>query len=834
MKTTRRWGTKVIKAATAAVLLVTLAGPTVVFADSAAAGNSSNAAVIQKTTSSVVAIIGRPGEDKKVESRYQLAHGTGVIVRSEGYILTNAHVVKDMHNITVVTSDGKSYAGRTTHYDEESDLALVKIEAAGLTPATFASPSDIQVGEPVMAIGTPLSFALRNSVTSGIVSGMERSVQSSYSLIQTDAAINPGNSGGALVNMKGQVIGINTLKFVEQGVDSLGFAIPVDTVQHVLDHFFKYGKVKRPYLGLELSESWEAVVGIPSGSGLEVTYVEADSPAAKAGVKKGDIVQSIGQTGVHTLVSYNEALKKYLPEEKVNIVLLSGGQSKTVEVVLGEVKSADVKLVQDAAGSYIDSDQGKTRIGDSHYGWSMKYPAGLIQMNQFGGKGAVTFRDAKEEYAISINVEEDQSKELSPYALLRKLDGKSQTVLEKRYVEDGTQPYAKLVGKTKGDYYYQARAFHKGDKVYYLTLVVQNETNYQNNAKRSLYEDLLDTFTLSFDAGDKTLKDISSYQDKNTIATEYGLSFDIPADWEDGYGEGLSYYHEESGVDFAVRISSASSGDTVKAWAARDEESFKASYVEDYRQVEAPVETTVDGVPALEQKFAYTMGDEWEHARVLYILKDKYKYELQFNYAEGKDGAETAQKTIDSLIASVHFPKNGMNASIGFIQDENELLKDSDTVTVTNEKYGYSIIVPEAWNSFDPEDLEDYYSAYSSLMARSRSFYFNGGSIKLSADENGSLSDTVGAIEAEHKKNHEIDADYVYTLTDEPLLGLTVKKFALQYVSSDIPYTLNQYVFEKNGIVYTMEVRVNDAVKTDALWQRIGQVVGSVTFQDPK
>ncbi|WP_426449508.1 trypsin-like peptidase domain-containing protein [Paenibacillus sp. S-38] len=832
MKTTKSWGTKVMHASAAALLLAALAGPSAVFAETAAAAKTGNAAVIEKTTSSVVAIIGKPGEGKKVESRYQLAHGTGVIVRSEGYILTNAHVVKDMRNITVVTSDGKSYAGRTTHYDEESDLALVKIEAAGLTPATFASASDIQVGEQVMAIGTPLSFALRNSVTSGIVSGMERSVHSSYSLIQTDAAINPGNSGGALVNMKGEVIGINTLKYVEYGVDSLGFAIPVDTVQHVLEHFFKYGKVKRPYLGVELSESWEAVVGIPSGSGLEVTYVEADSPAAKAGLKKGDIVQSIGQTGVHTLVGYNEALKKYLPEEKIGLTLLSGGQSKTVEVVLGEVKTADVKLVQDAAGSYIDSDQGKTRIGDSHYGWSMRYPAGLIQMNQ-SDEGSVTFRDAKEEYAISVRVEENQSTDLSPYGLLRKLDGEAETVLEKRYVEEGSQPYAKLVGKTDGEYYYQARAFHKGDKVYYLTLVVSEEANYQNNAKRSSYEDLLDTFTLAFDKQDKALKDISSYEDKNTIATEYGLSFDLPADWEENYGEGMSYSHSEAGVDLSVRVSSAASGDTVKDWALRDEERFKQRFVEEYREVEAPVETTVDGVPALSQKFSYTMGDEWQHAVVLYIFKDKYKYELQFEYTEGDD-QEAAEKTIADLTASVHFPKDSMNASIGFIQDENELLKDTDTVTVTSEKYGYSIVVPEDWTTSSREDFDGRYAEYLSKLGLGRSFFFYGGSIKLTAVEDGKLAETVSTIEQEHQTNHGIDADYVYTVSDESISGLPVKKFALQYISRDIPYTLNQYVFEKSGVVYTLEVRVNEAVKTDALWAQIQKAVGSITFQDTK
>jgi S1-C subfamily serine protease len=229
MKQRSKLAKQAAKLAAALFIAASAVSPSV-HASGVLADSSSVSSVIASTTSSVVAIIGKPGGERKAweANRYELAHGTGVIVRSNGYILTNAHVVKDMRNITVVTSDGKSYSGKTTHYDEESDLALVKIDAYGLIEATFASQSDIKVGESVIAIGTPLSFSLRNSVTYGIVSGMERSIQSKYQLIQTDAAINPGNSGGALVNMKGEVIGINTLKYVSTGVDSLGFAIPVD------------------------------------------------------------------------------------------------------------------------------------------------------------------------------------------------------------------------------------------------------------------------------------------------------------------------------------------------------------------------------------------------------------------------------------------------------------------------------------------------------------------------------------------------------------------------------------------------------------------------------
>ncbi|MGE5703857.1 MAG: S1C family serine protease [Clostridia bacterium] len=294
--------------------------------------------LIKRVSPSVVAIIGKPTETYGKEERFNLAHGTGVVIKADGWIVTNAHVVKDMSNITVVTLDGRQFAGKMTHIDEESDLALVKIAVKGLVPATFAPMSSVQPGETVVAIGTPISFTLRNSATSGIISGLNRSVYSPYRLIQTDASINPGNSGGPLVNLKGQVVGINSLKFVSVGIDNLSFAIPADTVQYVLHHFFTYGKVKRPYIGAELEESWAAIVGLPTKEPLRVTVVDEGSPAANAGIREGDLIYSVNNQTIATIVDLNELLKKFLPGATVEIMTQSNGDLVKRKVVLGEWK----------------------------------------------------------------------------------------------------------------------------------------------------------------------------------------------------------------------------------------------------------------------------------------------------------------------------------------------------------------------------------------------------------------------------------------------------------------------------------------------------------------
>ncbi|QKS47891.1 trypsin-like peptidase domain-containing protein (plasmid) [Paenibacillus cellulosilyticus] len=287
--------------------------------------------VVKKVSPSVVGIIGKV---KGYDNRYALAHGTGFVWKADGQIVTNAHVVKDLTSIVVVTADGKQFNGKTLYIDETSDIAVVKVNATGMQPVTFAPiPLTIQAGEQVVAIGTPVSFSLRNTATSGILSGMNRSVSSYYKLLQTDAAINPGNSGGPLVNMKGQVIGINSMKFVSDDVDNLGFSIPVDTVQYVLSHFTKYGKVNRASLGVELEESWSAIVGLPTDEPLTITKVTSDA-AKNAGIQNGDQLYAVAGTQVSSIVEVNELLKSYLPDQSIEITLLSDGDIVTKKIKL--------------------------------------------------------------------------------------------------------------------------------------------------------------------------------------------------------------------------------------------------------------------------------------------------------------------------------------------------------------------------------------------------------------------------------------------------------------------------------------------------------------------
>ncbi|UHA76040.1 trypsin-like peptidase domain-containing protein [Paenibacillus sp. 481] len=283
--------------------------------------------VVQKVGPSVVAIIGRDKEAEESENPLEmLSHGTGVIVKADGWIVTNAHVITSLKKPVVVTPDGKTHAVKKFFADELSDIALVKIDTKGLKPATFVrADGALKVGEPVVAIGTPVSFNLRNSATAGVISGLDRALESSYKLIQTDAAINPGNSGGPLVNMKGEVVGINTMKYSAIGIENMGFTVPADTVTLAVQHFFKFGKVKRASIGAELEESWEAFVGLPTKDAVKVSEVVSAS-AKKAGLKKGDVLVAINGKKMNNLVDVVESLKTVLPGKQVKLTMLSRGK----------------------------------------------------------------------------------------------------------------------------------------------------------------------------------------------------------------------------------------------------------------------------------------------------------------------------------------------------------------------------------------------------------------------------------------------------------------------------------------------------------------------------
>ena len=267
--------------------------------------------------------------------------GSGVVLSSDGAIVTNYHVVEGANALKVSLSDGRTLAARVVGVDPPTDIAVLKVAATGLTTATWANSARLQVGEMAIAIGNPMGPGFARTVTVGVVSGLGRSLglgyaQRAFELIQTDAAINPGNSGGALVDARGDVMGINSVKIAAPGVEGMGFAIPANTVREVAAEILRHGHVDRPWLGLALMPREVALrLGLPAPErGLRVERVYADGPADRVGVMADDAVVAVNGRSVASLGDLFRALAGRKAGDRVQLTLERRGARRTVTVVL--------------------------------------------------------------------------------------------------------------------------------------------------------------------------------------------------------------------------------------------------------------------------------------------------------------------------------------------------------------------------------------------------------------------------------------------------------------------------------------------------------------------
>ena len=276
--------------------------------------------------------------------------GSGVIIRSDGHIITNNHVVEDAEQLSVQTLDGTQYDAEIVGRDPFSDLAVLDVDATDLRAVSFGNSEQLSVGQWVMAIGSPLSPQLNNSVTAGIISALGRlqaSPQRSgnpeqaggvHNFIQTDAAINPGNSGGPLVNLNGELVGINTAIVSRSGGNQgIGFAIPANTVERVATQIIEEGDVQRAFLGIQYRGAPRSLIeneDLPQGSAI-VSQVESGTPADEAGLQAGDIITGIEGTSLGNHLELGNRIASMRPGDEVSLRINRDGSSETLTVTLG-------------------------------------------------------------------------------------------------------------------------------------------------------------------------------------------------------------------------------------------------------------------------------------------------------------------------------------------------------------------------------------------------------------------------------------------------------------------------------------------------------------------
>ncbi len=309
--------------------------------------------------------------------------GTGIIVSEDGYIITNSHVVNggDSSSITVDLYDGTEYNGDVLWSDESVDLAIVKIDASGLTAAEMGDSDEVKIGDYAVAIGNPLGLNLERSVTQGIISGLDRSIVTSdetsssqnemEGLIQTDASINSGNSGGPLINSNGQVIGINTAK--ASSAEGLGFAIPINTAIPIIEELKETGTYEKSYIGIS-GMNLAAVIqqyqtDFKAEEGVYIQQIYTNSPAAEAGLQEGDIITALDGEDIKDMSSLQKKLVQYRPGDKITLTIERNKANQNVELTLASASEYNINSLQ-PSNSSDDSGVGNNGDnGDDGSGW---------------------------------------------------------------------------------------------------------------------------------------------------------------------------------------------------------------------------------------------------------------------------------------------------------------------------------------------------------------------------------------------------------------------------------------------------------------------------------
>ncbi len=297
-----------------------------------------------RTTTSVMSFFGGTQESS--------GDGSGVIYSSDGYIITNYHVISGALSgnnskiaVYLDSADSDGYNATVVGYNIAADLAVIKIDAKNLNAVEMASSDELKVGQYVITIGNPGGLEFMDSVTYGVISGLNRVVSSDsdVKLIQTDAAINPGNSGGALVNTKGQLVGINSSKIVSEEFEGMGFAIPSNTVKEICDDIIERENSPEPYVGISISERYTSEVlsfyGFPSGA--VVLSVAEGSPAKKAGIQKGDIITEFGEKKITEYQILENEIMNSTPNTTVEVKLYRSGKYYTTQITIGSNNAID-------------------------------------------------------------------------------------------------------------------------------------------------------------------------------------------------------------------------------------------------------------------------------------------------------------------------------------------------------------------------------------------------------------------------------------------------------------------------------------------------------------
>lgn len=467
----------------------------------------------------------------------------------------------------------------------------------------------------------------------------------------------------------------------------------------------------------------------------------------------------------------------------------------------------------------MNIDAGKTGIGSSYYSWSMKYPSGLVKNYISFSEDYVYFEDAKGEYSLSINVDEDQDF-LSNDALLKRITdemGSDETVLDKRIVKEAGVTYAKLVTKWDSSYW-EVRLYQANDSLYTLHFNVEKEEDFKNAEKNKGYQDLLNSFTTSFDGKDSTIKDLSTV--KNGLRAyqndEIGIKANLPAKWNMYKDNGqILFEHEEETESFGMRMTSTEDGDTLDKWVQREYDFLTTEYVSSNFTIKPAEDLRVSGIAAKQLKYSLKMGNTWYYVYDTYLFKGGYKYEFVLSSKNEKNGSELIQSLLQSIELS-----DKINSSTGYIHDEKDFV---DRTKLEEQRYkskNFAIKTPIHWNQYENKS-NNIVNYESNLM-----------NLSIAQIDSMTLDQVKRLVESSFKKNEELLDNYkIVSTTTEKFANEQATKIVVNAQYEDAQkFKLTTYLFSHNNKVYIVEVTIRDEVATTANLDMINEVLKSFRF----
>ncbi|MEK4882468.1 MULTISPECIES: stalk domain-containing protein [Paenibacillus] len=469
----------------------------------------------------------------------------------------------------------------------------------------------------------------------------------------------------------------------------------------------------------------------------------------------------------------------------------------------------------------IDSDVGKTQIGNSYFQWTLNYPSGLIAGNSGGDESVATFSSADNLYYVEIHVS-DQAVAVDAEGLLeqlvREVEAGGELILDRESFPKAAVPYARLISKDSSGALWESRLLYAEGRLYEIYLTDNKAVNYKDFAK---YTGLLNTFQPSFDTKSKKIRDLSTVKSglRDAYNEDYGISLQVPADWSKD--DQHLYYESKQGSHLSVAVTSAPTGSTLESWAEDLKTKTKENFVADAYVLKDSNKSEISGVSAQINELQLNYGNGVTTEYQALILKNGYRYYFEYVTAAGQDDDKAKFKAI---ISSIDIDFALLKENFGRLASDDYKTLKNKTLTKVSKTYGYAIDIPSLWTPY--QDI---------FETQSIEYRFSGGRLQINSKSEGSVDYTVNALKDSYQnKNNDPKGSRIESVVESTFADVPATIITAHQIKNGIPLRSKQVVFDKNDVVYTITVTLNDANATAEQQALLDKTLQSFRFTDSK